>query len=46
MGLNRRHFLSGAAALLAAPRVAFAGEGASGVSSSSSSAARPTGSTP
>ncbi len=27
MGLNRRHFLSGAAALLAAPRVAFAGAG-------------------
>jgi uncharacterized protein (DUF1501 family) len=27
MGLDRRHFLSGAAALLAAPRVAFAGAG-------------------
>jgi len=27
MGLNRRHFLAGAAALLAAPRVAFAGAG-------------------
>jgi uncharacterized protein (DUF1501 family) len=27
MALNRRHFLSGAAALLAAPRVAFAGAG-------------------